>query len=69
MSACAPDGVEEIDKFSVVPRVIDAQPPNAAQSATIPKIRIEIDPPDPATTKAQPERARKAGSARRPLGA
>lgn len=35
MSACAPDGVDAIEIFSVVPRVTDAQPPNAAQTAAI----------------------------------
>jgi hypothetical protein len=29
MSACAPDGVDEVDEFSVVPRVTDVQPRGA----------------------------------------
>jgi len=39
-------GVDEIDKFSVVPRVTDAQTPNATQSAAIPRMRILVMSPD-----------------------
>src|SRR6201994_1703988 len=40
MIASAPEGVDAMLRFSVVPRVTDAQPPARAHSATIPKIRI-----------------------------
>ena len=40
MSAVAPEGVLAIEIFSVVPRVTEAQPPNAAQSTTIPRLRM-----------------------------
>jgi hypothetical protein len=40
MVASAPDGVDEMLIFSVVPRVTDAQPPNVAANATTPKRRI-----------------------------
>jgi hypothetical protein len=41
MVASAPDGVDEMLIFSVVPRVTDAQPPTAAANATTPKTRID----------------------------
>src|SRR5882757_9672243 len=46
--ASAPDGVDVMLMFSVVPRVTDAQPPNAAASATIPAKRIYQFSPVPA---------------------
>jgi hypothetical protein len=39
--ASAPAGVDVMLMFSVVQRVTDAQPPNAAASATTPKRRID----------------------------
>ena len=44
MTASAPEGVDEMAIFSVVPRVTDAQPPSRTLSVTIPKIRMELPP-------------------------
>ena len=38
--ASAPDGVDAMLMFSVVPRVTDAQPPSVAAIATIPNTRM-----------------------------
>ena len=66
MSACAPEGVDEIDKFSVVPRVTDAQPPNEAASTTIPRKRIELIPKARPLSKRNPRaRARDAPKPRK----
>jgi hypothetical protein len=50
--ASAPDGVDDMLIFSVVPRVTDAQPPNAAASATTPAL---IDLPKPGCIYSQPK--------------
>src|ERR1700687_4071368 len=42
--ASAPDGVDEMLMFSLVPRVTDAQPPTAAASATTPRTRMLLLP-------------------------
>ena len=52
--ASAPDGVDAMLMFSVVPRVIDAHPPSMAASATIPQIRINKIP-KPDCIQQQPE--------------
>src|ERR1700759_1705823 len=44
MMASAPEGVDAMLRFSVVPRVTDAQPTARAHSAIIPKIRIQVPP-------------------------
>lgn len=41
-TASAPEGVDEMLMFSVVPRVTDAQPPSMTLSVTIPKIRMKM---------------------------
>jgi len=53
MTASAPEGVDEMLMFSVVPRVTDAQTPTRAHSAKIPRLRILSPQPD--AIEAQPE--------------
>ncbi|WP_334420555.1 MULTISPECIES: hypothetical protein [unclassified Bradyrhizobium] len=58
-SAVAPDGVLEMEMFSVVPRVTDAQPTHGAASATANSNLIIGFVPPAAATFTQPKGERK----------
>jgi len=55
--ASAPDGVDAMLMFSVVPRVTDAQPLSMTPSVTIPRIRMKMSPVRYAINRNQRARA------------
>jgi hypothetical protein len=62
ISAVAPAGVLEIEMFSVVPRVTDAQPTHgSANAAANSNLIMKFVPPAPAATFTQPKADGKSG--------